>query len=211
MTSTRVLIVAAAPTARIELRSILETDDEHDFEVVGEASSLELASGLAETDVFVLADEELLEEMEPSLLEDGAQSVVVLAADEAPVARLRGMPLLGWGIVTPDAPPEEISAAIHAAARGLVVFPETLAERLLGMPVGAPEAVVDEPSEPLTPREREVLDLLGRGLSNKLIAGQLHISEHTVKFHVSSVYAKLGVGSRAGAVSQGARRGLISL
>lgn len=207
MTSTRVLIVAAAMTARIELRSLLEADDEHDFEVVGEVGSLELAAGLAETDVFVLADEELLEEMEPSFLEDGTQSVVVLAADEAPVARLRGMPLLGWGIVMPDAPPEEISAAIHAAARGLVVLPETLADRLLG----APEAVVDEPSEPLTPREREVLELLGRGLSNRLIAGELHISEHTVKFHVSSVYAKLGVGSRAGAVSQGARRGLISL
>lgn len=211
MTSTRVLIVAAAPAVRIGLRSMLEADDEHDFEVAGEASSLELAAGLAEAEVFLLADEESLEEIEPSLLEDGTQSVVALSVDEAPVARLRGLPLLGWGIVTPDAPPEEISAAIHAAARGLVVISETLADRLLGMPVGAPETVVDEPSEPLTPREREVLELLGRGLSNRLIAGELHISEHTVKFHVSSVYAKLGVGSRAGAVSQGARRGLISL
>ncbi|HEX2728696.1 MAG TPA: response regulator transcription factor [Rubrobacteraceae bacterium] len=208
MSSTRVLIVAAAP-AGIELRSMLEADDEHDFEieVAGEASSPDLAAGLAESDVFLLADEDSLEEMDFTLLEDGTQSAVVLSADEAPVARLRGMPLSGWGIVTPDAPPEEISAAIHAVARGLVVLPETLAERLLG----APAAAVDEPSEPLTSREREVLELLGRGLSNRLIAGELHISEHTVKFHVSSVYAKLGVGTRAGAVSQGARRGLISL
>jgi DNA-binding NarL/FixJ family response regulator len=56
-----------------------------------------------------------------------------------------------------------------------------------------------------------VLGLLARGLSNKQIARELHISEHTVKFHISALYAKLGVGNRAEAVSQGARHGLISL
>ena len=66
-------------------------------------------------------------------------------------------------------------------------------------------------SSPLTARESEVLDLLGHGLSNKMIARELHISEHTVKFHISSVYSKLGVSNRAEAVSQGARHGLISL
>ena len=53
--------------------------------------------------------------------------------------------------------------------------------------------------------------LLGHGLSNKMIARELHISEHTVKFHISSLYSKLGVGNRAEAVSHGARHGLISL
>ncbi|HEV3477664.1 MAG TPA: response regulator transcription factor, partial [Rubrobacteraceae bacterium] len=72
-------------------------------------------------------------------------------------------------------------------------------------------ASVEELSEPLTAREREVLELLGRGLSNRLIARELHISEHTVKFHISSLYAKLEVNNRAEAVSQGARHGLISL
>ncbi len=70
---------------------------------------------------------------------------------------------------------------------------------------------MEQPSEPLTAREREVLDLLGRGLSNKKIARDLKISEHTVKFHVSSIYAKLGAENRAEAVSLGARLGLISL
>jgi NarL family two-component system response regulator YdfI len=56
-----------------------------------------------------------------------------------------------------------------------------------------------------------VLDLLGHGLSNKMIARELHISEHTVKFHISSLYTKLAVSNRAEAVSQGARHGLISL
>ncbi len=108
--------------------------------------------------------------------------------------------------MSPDAPPEELEAAVVAAAQGLVVLPKPLTERLLQEP-----AAVEELSEPLTMREREVLGLLGRGLSNKLIAHELHISEHTVKFHVSSLYAKLGVSNRAEAVSQGARHGLISL
>jgi DNA-binding NarL/FixJ family response regulator len=87
------------------------------------------------------------------------------------------------------------------------VLPKPLAEQLLQ----EESAAVEELSEPLSAREREVLALLGRGLSNKLIARELHISEHTVKFHVSSLYAKLRVSNRAEAVSQGARRGLISL
>jgi len=74
-----------------------------------------------------------------------------------------------------------------------------------------PAASAEELSETLTAREREVLDLLGHGLSNKLIGRELHISEHTVKFHISSLYTKLGVNNRAEAVSRGARYGLISL
>ena len=67
------------------------------------------------------------------------------------------------------------------------------------------------PGEALTVREREVLELLSRGLPNKLIARRLQISEHTVKFHVSSIYAKLGATSRTDAVSRGVRRGLITI
>ena len=85
---------------------------------------------------------------------------------------------------------------------------ENLAERLLDEPA---TTAVEELSDPLTARESEVLDLLGHGLSNKMIARELHISEHTVKFHISSLYSKLAVSNRAEAVSQGARRGLISL
>jgi ATP/maltotriose-dependent transcriptional regulator MalT len=91
--------------------------------------------------------------------------------------------------------------------QGLIVLPKAMTERLLHEPA----ASVEELSETLTTREREVLDLLGRGLSNKLIGRELHISEHTVKFHISSLYAKLGVNNRAEAVSRGARYGLISL
>ena len=67
------------------------------------------------------------------------------------------------------------------------------------------------PDEPLTPREREVLEWLAEGLSNRGIAERLGISEHTVKFHIASVYGKLGVSTRAEAVRRGLRRGLISI
>ncbi len=67
------------------------------------------------------------------------------------------------------------------------------------------------PEEALTGREREVLGLLGLGLSNKEIGARLGISEHTAKFHVASVLAKLGAHNRAEAVRRGIRRGLVAV
>jgi DNA-binding CsgD family transcriptional regulator len=63
----------------------------------------------------------------------------------------------------------------------------------------------------LTPREREVLDMLAEGLSNKEIAWRMKISGHTVKFHVASIFAKLNVSTRTEAVAQGIRKGLIMM
>ncbi len=209
--STRVFVVAPSPVMRAGLRSMLAAVDGADVEVVGQAAGLagaELEPALSGADVILLADEELLEETALALAdgEDVRQALLVLSDDEGAVGKLRSLPLRGWGVVPPDAPPEELGAAAAAVGRGLVVLPPSLTERLLGTPTA-----VEALSEPLTAREDEVLALLGRGLPNKLIARELNISEHTVKFHVSSVYAKLGVTNRAEAVSQGARRGLISL
>jgi DNA-binding NarL/FixJ family response regulator len=209
MTPTRVFVVAPTPTLRAGLRSMLASVEAADLLVVGEAG---LSVGpvpdasLSEADVVLVADEELLEETALSVSEDGTQSVLLLSEDEGATSKLRTLSLRGWGVVPPDAPSEELGAAVAAVAQGLTVLPKPLAERLLDEP-----AAVEELSEPLTAREREVLDLLGHGLSNKMIARELHISEHTVKFHISSLYSKLGVSNRAEAVSQGARHGLISL
>ena len=209
--STRVFVVAPSPAMRAGLRSMLAAVDGADVEVVGQAAGLagaELEPALSGADVVLLADEELLEEAALALAdgEDVRQALLVLSDDEDAVGKLRSLPLRGWGVVPPNAPPEELGAAAAAVGRGLVVLPQSLTERLLGTPTA-----VEALTEPLTAREDEVLALLGRGLPNKLIARELNISEHTVKFHVSSVYAKLGVTNRAEAVSQGARRGLISL
>jgi DNA-binding NarL/FixJ family response regulator len=199
--------VAPTPVTRAGLRSMLANAEGTDVRVVGEASSLTDPSELSEADVVLLANEELLEEASFAVAEDGTQSLVLISEDDHAVSRLRAMQLRGWGVVPPDAPPEELAAAVAAAGQGLIVLPKAVTERLLHEPAASAE----ELSESLTAREREVLDLLGHGLSNKLIGRELHISEHTVKFHISSLYAKLGVNNRAEAVSRGARYGLISL
>lgn len=207
MTPTRAFVVAPAPVTRAGLRSMLADAEGTDVRVVGEASSPTDSSELSEADVVLLANEELLEEASFAVAEDGTQALVLISDEDNAVSRLRAMQLRGWGVVPPDAPPEELAAAIAAAGQGLIVLPKAVTERLLHEPAASAE----ELSETLTAREREVLDLLGHGLSNKLIGRELHISEHTVKFHISSLYAKLGVNNRAEAVSRGARYGLISL
>ena len=106
-----------------------------------------------------------------------------------------------------DATAEEIEGAIHAVHAGLAVTTPTALAELLP----EPQPLAEELAEPLSDRELEVLDLLAEGLSNKLIAHRLSISEHTVKTHVASIFAKLGASSRTEAVSQAIRRGLVML
>src|SRR5215470_5767562 len=100
--------------------------------------------------------------------------------------------------------PEELRLAIEAAEAGMVILhPSSARELSAGSLVSEPDF---EESEHLTAREREVLLLIGEGLGNKQIAARLGISEHTAKFHISSILGKLSVSSRAEAVSQGIRR-----
>jgi two-component system, NarL family, response regulator YdfI len=131
------------------------------------------------------------------LLSDFADSALVSSALRSGIR----------GVISWDATSEEIEGAVHAVNAGLVVTtPASLAEIL-------PDALpfIEELAEPLSERELEVLDLLAEGLSNKLIAHRLSISEHTVKTHVASIFAKIGVASRTEAVSQAIRRGLVML
>jgi DNA-binding NarL/FixJ family response regulator len=190
---TRVFVVARTAAGRLALGSRL---DGPDLEVVGSGTAPEAAPpGI---DVLVLGDEALL------LGDVAAPAVVVLADDGARLLpTLRRLRARGWAVVPPDAPAAELRAAVMAAAHGLVALPAGLAR--------GPAGAGDLQTEPLTAREREVLDLLGQGLSNRRIAERLAISEHTAKFHVGSVLAKLGASSRTEAVSLGLRRGLITL
>ena len=205
---TRVYVVARTALERSGLRAILaDAGAETGVLLVGEAGRLdETDSWLSAADLVVVAGDGLLEEAARAVAEEGTQAILLLSDDDRSVPVLRSLAPRGWGVVSPDAPPEEFLAAVAAIVQGLVVLPRTLTGRLIGEP-----ANVEEPSEPLTAREREVLELLGRGLSNKMIAKELHISEHTVKFHISSIYTKLGVTSRTEAINRGARQGLISL
>ena len=99
----------------------------------------------------------------------------------------------------------QIVAAIHAVAAGLLVQHPDLVSP------GPPRDVRALSVQPLTEREIQVLGMLSQGLANKNIAFQLGISEHTVKFHVSSIFSKLNVSSRTEAVTLGARLGLVLL
>jgi DNA-binding NarL/FixJ family response regulator len=108
-----------------------------------------------------------------------------------------------------DSPPDEMTAGLYAASQGLVVLSPEILEIL--WPSGSEVAGFDElpPGEPLTPRETEVLALLADGAANKEIASRLRISEHTAKFHVSSILGKLGATTRTEAVARGYKEGLI--
>lgn len=112
-------------------------------------------------------------------------------------------------ILPRDSGMDEILPAIQAAYAGLVLLdPEAARNLAARVPSASPPMTA---SEELTPREVEVLRMLGEGFGNRQIALRLDISDHTVKFHVSSILDKLGVSTRTEAVTLGIRRGLILL
>ena len=113
------------------------------------------------------------------------------------------------GVIGRSARATEILAAIHAVAAGLIVFSAELLSGALAPVNPARKSPSRTVRESLTPRETEVLRMLADGLSNKEVALQLQISEHTVKYHLSSVFGKLGAGSRTEAVMLGIQRGII--
>ena len=108
--------------------------------------------------------------------------------------------------------PGRAGRGLAAVSHGLAVLPPALLAGLLGPSVSNPGRETRLPVEAgLTRREREVLDLLAAGASNKVIARRLGLSFHTAKAHVAAVLQKLGAGSRADAVARGARAGLVLL
>jgi DNA-binding NarL/FixJ family response regulator len=193
----RVLVVGADPLSRAGLVALLS--GRGDLAVVGEASPDEVATApphdAAVWDVGLAAGERLR-------FPDGA-ALVALAADEAQAAEAARAG--ARAVIFRKAAPEAIAAGLAAVARGLSVLEPSLAAAWLRPPVAG------EGGEGLTPREREVLDLLAEGLPNRAIAARLGISEHTAKFHVNAVLGKLGVESRAEAIVRAARLGMVAL
>jgi len=209
----RTFIVAASPLVRAGLENILAAQR---VEVVGAVSSVELlADRLVEGEADVVLVDASGDQFETVLgsidqLELGSEVAVVLLADHPAPGWVAEAVRAGIGAILPTrASPEQLAAAMQAAVAGLIVmhrgeadsnFPGALASRPLA-----------ELLEPLTRREREVLQMLASGLGNKEIATRLTISEHTVKFHVASILGKLGAASRTEAVALGIRHGLVLL
>ena len=176
------------------------------IDMIGDAASIEDA-GDAQPDVWLVSDAEQLPALAAGLSGAQPQAVVVMTSATQALNALAELSISGAALVPADVSPAELLAAIHAAAQGMLVMAYRVGREAMAITTPGEQPI----EQPLTPRELEVLERVSRGLPSKLIAQQLDVSESTVKFHLSSVYAKLGASSRTEAVSKAARLGLITL
>jgi DNA-binding NarL/FixJ family response regulator len=203
-----VIIVAAYPSVRAGLRALLAEQPQVTVVAAWPDDSWETNT----------PPDALLIDVEPGRLDmpdrlsqrfpDSAQVLLLDRPDE--YRHGDGEPPRPVAALLKDAGADEILAALRAVVQGLVVLDPAVAAQLATRPGSVPRAAGDF-DERLTERETQVLQLLALGLPNKTIAIELGISEHTAKFHVGSIMAKLGAASRTEAVAQAARRGLLVL
>ena len=205
----RLLVADDHPVVRDGIVGMVSSDPE--IEVVGEASDGAEAVGLARA---LEPDVVLMDLRMPGM--DGVAAireltrlgvptrVVVLTTYDADADVLPAIEAGATGYLLKDAPRDDLLRAIRAAAAGHAVLAPSVASRLVGR-VRSPEAGL------LTPRELEILGLVADGATNRAAGERLHLSEGTVKTHLLSLYAKLGVGDRAAAVAEGFRRGLLGV
>jgi NarL family two-component system response regulator YdfI len=201
----RVIVAATSAVRRAGLESVIRSQP--DFQLAASTGTLaRLDSHIrnSEADV-VVADSDSL-----AALEEAAAPVVLLTAiaDARSVSRL--LKAGTRSILPRESDPDEIVSAIYAAYSGHVLLSAHVAENLAAI-YGDHEPQLDETAEEITSRETEVLRMLAEGLVNKDIASRLGISDHTVKFHISSILEKLGASTRTEAVTLGIRRGLIPI
>ena len=191
----RVLLDVSSPALRAGLQALLSSDKT--IRVIALPNSLDDDS---EADV-VIASASRASLLNQNLAESPSAAVLLLGDEPLNVRELRRS-FRVWGVLPSDASSDEIGAAVHALSQGLIVGTSALLFESESEPLS---------EGPLTERESEVLGLLSKGLANKQIAVQLGISEHTVKFHVSSIYTKLNVTNRTEAMRAGLRGGWIAL
>jgi DNA-binding NarL/FixJ family response regulator len=205
----QVAIVALAQSVRLGLRAMLESDDQ--VQIAGEAATLNELSLLPRSTgvVLIAAWGSSMRLIQNAIAESLPETPVLLLSNE-PVS-FGSLPAGGraWGFLSMDTTREELAAAVHALALGLWVGDATFTGGT-GQPSHDGSADGWE-ADLLTPREKEVLQLLAQGLPNKQIAQRIGISENTVKYHISSIYSKLGASNRTEAVRLGSHRGIIVL
>ncbi|MFW6063140.1 MAG: response regulator [Chloroflexota bacterium] len=211
----RILVADDHPVVRDGLVAILST--QQDLQVVAEAGSgQEVLTRASQTrpDVILL-DLEMPEMDGVATLrrlreEDPEARVIIFTAFDSDERILAAVQAGAQGYLLKGAPREEVFNAIRVVYEGGSLLQPVVASKLLKQMTQGQATAANE-FEPLTPREREVLQLLAQGLQNKEIAGELVISERTVKFHVSSILGKLGAGNRTEAVAIAAQHGLVEL
>ncbi len=202
----RVLLASASAVRRAGLELILKQSSS--FKLVGAVHSTQMIGQRAA-------------ELQPDvILADFDRESPVIAHNGLPVVALKDNPTAAWAaqalrsgvksILPREAGSEEIVAAIHAAYTGLVLLDPAIAQQMVER-VGSATTQIPTSYENLTPRENEVLAMLAEGLANREIADRLGVSDHTIKFHISSILDKLGASTRTEAVTLGLRMGLIVL
>ncbi|MBN3787271.1 response regulator transcription factor [Burkholderia sp. Ac-20353] len=212
MSPLRVAVVAASPQARASLQALVDATPTLDF--AGSAADVaaiadRIASEWPDVVVAELAPQ-AGDLPAPGADRHPAMTALVLLTDDADSDWIHDALAGGATALLPrGATPGEITAAIEAVAAGLCVLSPEILARLLAARQGPRQMASATLIEMLTPREIEVLTMLAEGLGNKEIARHLDISDNTVKFHLSSIFGKLGASSRTEAVMQGMRHGLI--
>jgi DNA-binding NarL/FixJ family response regulator len=207
--SIRIVIADDHPVFRAGLQGLLSGQE--DFQLVGEAANGREAVNM----VRLAAPDVLLVDLQMPEL-DGLHAIreirrvapqthiLVLTTYDSDGDILRAVEAGATGYLLKDTPREELFKAIRATARGESVLSPTVASKL----VGRARAPVDRS---LSARELEVLRLVARGTSNKIIGKELRISEATVKTHLLHIFAKLSVDDRTAAVTAAMERGMLRL
>ena len=208
----RVLVWAKPAITRAGLEAIVQSDPRFELTGAGNRTSDLLAALRQFAPDVVLLDiaDSAVSRLLPGFADPAATPAFVVLVETARRADvLHALQAGVRAVLARDAHPREITAALDAAHDGLAVFsPEILDVLLPNSTELAGEGELP-PGEPLSARESDVLGLMAEGAGNKEIAARLHISEHTVKFHVSSILNKLGAATRTEAVTRGYKEGLI--
>lgn len=211
----KVIVIAGSAVSQAGLESVLKGTK--DIEVV--SSFFEVIDGMQmleedATDVVLVEGQDFATATWQQLADLRAEeptAIIVLTHSRERRSLLQMLTLGVRGILPFSSSAAEIIAAVRAAAEGLVVFHTDIQHELFDPSLGPTPDLEREKIEPLTTREQEVLALLSQGFSNRAIAAQLYLSEHTVKFHISAIFEKLRVSSRTEAVAVGIRQGLVML
>ena len=210
----QVIIIAPGITARAGLRSLLSEDPE--ISVIGEAADLLQAdSRLQEADVVVWlpgSSTDIGSLLEDPQKQSSIETKAILLIDDEPamLEKLLRLPQKVWGFLSSEASQSELTAAVQALNEGLSVIHPQLINQISKTSNNRNDGD-GKNIEELTSREVEILELLALGLTNKQIALRLKISTHTVKFHVSTIFSKLGTTNRVETVNLGLKKGIIVL
>ena len=205
----KIAVVATSAVRRAGLEGIVRSHAE--FHLVGSfGATAGMASFARSNDLDVIViDTDSIRDL---LLEPTSDAAIVLLTEVSHARSISRLLRSGVrAILSRESDPDDVLSAIYAAYDGLVLLSTATAESLAAVYGDQPLEVEDEVSEEITSRETDVLRMLAEGLVNKDIAARLGISEHTVKFHISSILDKLGASTRTEAVTLGIRRGLIPI